>query len=136
MFRFFQPGTVFDFMSVFMSVLVPLMFGIFLTVFLILLVRYIRQWNKNNHSPRLTVEARVVARRANTNVSQHPAGGDLSGAHGFSTTSSTTYYVTFEVESGDRMELTVPRSEYGYIAEGDFGRLTFQGTRFLSFQRQ
>ena len=25
--------------------------------------------------------------------------------------------------------------EYGYIVEGDRGRLTFQGTRFLSFER-
>ena len=65
----------------------------------------------------------------------HANAGDMSGAHGFHTTSSTTYYVTFQVESGDRMELHVSGSEYGMLAEGDTGRLTFQGTRYLSFER-
>ena len=33
------------------------------------------------------------------------------------------------------MELSVKSSEYGMLAEGDSGRLTFQGTRFLGFER-
>jgi hypothetical protein len=33
------------------------------------------------------------------------------------------------------MEFAVSGNQYGMIAEGDFGRLTFQGTRFLSFER-
>ena len=48
----------------------------------------------------------------------------------------TTYYVTFQVESGDRMEFTVEGSEYGMLIEGDHGKLTFQGTRYLGFERQ
>ena len=51
------------------------------------------------------------------------------------TTSSTRYYATFQVESGDRMELYIPRNEYGLLAEGDRGKLTFQGTRYLGFER-
>ena len=47
----------------------------------------------------------------------------------------TYYYVTFEVDSGDRMELGVEDAEYGLLVEGDRGRLTFQGTRFLGFER-
>ena len=54
----------------------------------------------------------------------------MSGAHGYHTAISTTYYVTFQVESGDRMEMSVSGSEYGTLAEGDKGTLTFQGTRF------
>lgn len=46
------------------------------------------------------------------------------------TSSYTTYYVTFEVESGDRIELIVPDREYGLMVEGD------QGTRYISFDRQ
>lgn len=49
--------------------------------------------------------------------------------------SSTTYYVTFQVESGDRMELHVSGIEYGMLVEGDYGKLTFQGTRYLEFVR-
>jgi hypothetical protein len=48
---------------------------------------------------------------------------------------STHYYVTFEVESGDRMELSLSGHEYGLLAEGDTGHLSFQGTRYLSFER-
>lgn len=50
--------------------------------------------------------------------------------------SALTYYVTFQVESGDRMEMSVSGSEYGTLAEGDKGKLTFQGTRFLTFNRE
>ena len=33
------------------------------------------------------------------------------------------------------MELHVSGSEYGMLAEGDRGFLTFQGTRYLGFER-
>ena len=55
---------------------------------------------------------------------------DNTMAHTF-----TTYYVTFQVESGDRMELTVSGSDYGMLVEGDIGKLSFQGTRYLGFER-
>ena len=110
----------------------------FIAVFLLVIgmfavnaVRGIGQWNKNNHSPRLAVEARVFSRR--TSVSSHHHGDAASGFH---TSSSTTYYITFEVESGDRMEFNVNGSEYGMLAEGDMGRLVFQGTRYLGFERR
>ena len=47
----------------------------------------------------------------------------------------TRYYATFEVESGSRIELAVRGEEYGMLAEGDRGRLTFQGTRYQGFER-
>lgn len=103
-------------------------FGI-LIAFFVILIRNLRQWHKNNHSPRLTVEATVVAKR--TNVSHH----HQAGTHAMSST-STSYFATFQVESGDRMELPLSGSEYGLLAEGDRGKLTFQGTRYLSFARQ
>ena len=117
------------------GILFIIVFILIAAVILVLLVRGIGQWRRNNASPRLTVDARVVSRRSDTHVSNTPVAGDATGAHGFSTSSHTVYYATFEVESGDRMEFSVPQSEYGYLAEGDFGRLTFQGTRFIGFQR-
>ena len=48
---------------------------------------------------------------------------------------SNTYYVTFEVASGDRLEYRVRDNEYGMLVENDVGRLTFQGTRYLEFER-
>ena len=107
-----------------------------LGILVAVIVKGIGQWNKNNHSPCLTVEAKIVAKRQNTTHHNHPNAGDVTGAHGYHTTSSTSYYVTFQVESGDRMEMAVSGLEYGMIAEGDEGKLTFQGTRYLSFDRK
>ena len=104
-------------------------------VFIAVIVRGISTWNKNNNSPRLTVTAKVVSKRTEVSHHNHANAGDVTGVHGYSTTSSTWHYVTFQVESGDRMELSVTGSEYGMLAEGDVGKLSFQGTRYLSFER-
>lgn len=73
-----------------------LMFFLVSGIILLTFIKGIMQWNKNNHSPRLTVDATVVSRR---------------------------------------MELQVNGSEYGMLVEGDRGRLSFQGTRYLGFER-
>ena len=104
----------------------PLMFLLILTLFVVTLFKAIGEWTSNNQSPRLTVEALVVGRRAK--VSGYSGG---SGRR-----NSTAYYVTFEVASGDRMELRLSGSEYGMLAEGDRGQLSFQGTRYLGFERR
>ena len=112
------------------GIMFSLVWVLFLAVFLVTIGRMILQWNKNNHSPRLTVDATVVAKRAD--VSRHHHNG-VNHHHHYH--HSTSYYVTFQVESGDRMELHMAGHEYGLLIEGDKGKLTFQGTRFLNFQR-
>ena len=113
------------------GVMFYLVFFAIFGMFIVFAVKGISQWNKNNHSPKLTVPAKVVAKR--TNVSHHNHNHGTTGMH--HTTHSTTYYVTFQVESGDRMELHVAVQEFGLLVEGDEGKLTFQGTRFLDFTR-
>ena len=112
------------------SIMFTTVFVIVIGTFIVTAIRGISQWNKNNNSPRLTVPATVVTKR--TNVTRYHHGG-ANGHHHHHT--STTYYVTFQVESGDRMELHVSGAEYGMLAEGDNGRLTFQGTRYHGFER-
>lgn len=112
------------------GIMFSLVWVLFLAVFLVAIGRMILQWNKNNHSPRLTVDAIVVSKRANLSRHHHNGVNDHHHYH-----NSTTYYVTFQVESGDRMELQMAGHEYGLLIEGDKGKLTFQGTRFLNFQR-
>ena len=107
-----------------------IVFGLILCTVVVTLFKGLKEWNKNNHSPRLTVPATIVAKRIN--VSRHRSGG-TNGHHHHHT--STTYYVTFEVESGDRMELQLTGTEYGLLVEGDRGNLSFQGTRYLGFER-
>ena len=111
--------------------------GMFTIVFVLIfgvmiyaLVQAILRKQKNDASPRLTVLARVVSRRQEvTHHTQNRGDGILH------TSSTTRYFVPFQVESGDRMELELDGSDFGMIAEGDEGRLSFQGTRFLDFQR-
>ena len=68
------------------SILFPILFLVVLGMILYTIIGNIRTWNKNNHSPRLTVPATVG-------------------------------------------------SDYGMLVEGDIGKLSFQGTRYLGFQR-
>ena len=123
----FGCGMGFDMFGIMFTIVFVLVIG----TFIVTAIKGIGQWNKNNNSPRLTVPATVVSKR--TNVTRHHHGG-ANGHHHHHT--STTYYVTFQVESGDRMELHVAGHEYGMLVEGDHGHLTFQGTRYLGFERQ
>ena len=106
-----------------MQFIFPLFFIVFFVLFGVVVFRSLKEWNKNNHSPRLTVDVTVVGRRQHRS---HSSANDIG---------HTSYYITFQVESGDRMELAIPSSQFGYIIEGDKGKLTFQGTRFLNFER-
>lgn len=112
---------------------------LFLAVFILIasiIVKNVAQWSKNNNSPRLTVACVIVDKRTETTMHQTPVAGDAGGAHGYHTTTDTAHFVTFQVESGDRIEFSVSGSEYGQLAEGDQGKLTFQGTRYLGFERK
>ncbi len=103
--------------------LFPFMFiGVFALVMFIFISTFIKgaKQNKiNRNSPTLDVQAKVVAKRM-----------AVRGDH-----SHTYYYVTFEVPSGDRMELHVQGADYGMMVEGDNGILRFRGSEFLSFTR-
>ncbi len=122
---------VYGFVFVLFRIMFILAFVLVIGMFLVFAVKGIAQWNQNNHSPRLTVPAVIVAKR--TNVTRHHHSG--AGGHHHHHT-STSYYVTFQFGGGDRMELLVSGSEYGMLVEGDQGDLSFQGTRYLGFERK
>ncbi len=102
----------------------PIFIGIiFIVVFgfiIFSIISSVKEGIKNNNSPLLKVPAEVVSKRIHVRGEQ----------------SHTTYYVTFEVQSGDRMELSVDGTEYGLLVEQDLGLLSFKGTRYISFERQ
>lgn len=118
-----------------MESLFPVVFLLTIGLFIAIVVKGLMERSENNRSPRLTVNARVVAKRQSVSHMQQPNAGDITGAHGYSDVSSTNYYATFQVESGDSMELRLNGTDYGELAEGDVGRLSFQGTRYLGFER-
>ena len=109
----------------------PILFLTVLAILCVFVIMGVMQWFRNNGSPVLTAQARVVNLRIQVSGGMHTVGDDLM-AHG----ASTSYYATFEVESGDCMEFAVGDEEYGLLSQGDTGSLTFQGTRYLGFERQ
>ena len=120
-------GSVFSIMSSLVMIVFVIAFGLIIYR----VIQGAAQWSRNNSSPVLSVDARVVAKRMDVSHHHHST-GDLATKH---YSSSTTYFATFEMESGDRLELRLPDREYGMLAEGDYGKLTFQGTRYKSFAR-
>ncbi|NCB62921.1 MAG: DUF2500 domain-containing protein [Clostridia bacterium] len=111
-------------------VVVTVGFVVILGVMIVLVIKGLLQWGKNNRSPVLTVDAELVTKR--TDVSHRHSGTDDTMMH----STSTYYYATFQVGSGDRMEFPVSSSEFGMLVEGDKGKLTFQGTRYQGFERE
>lgn len=74
---------------------------------------------RNNRQPKLQVSATVVTKR----TSNHSKATDRH------------YFVTFQVESGDRIEFWVDSFQYSELKQDDCGILTFQGTRFIGFEK-
>ena len=107
-----------------------MVFFIIIGMFVFIIVKNIKTWNQNNHSPRLDVEAEVVSKRTDVSFNNHMGGNTSMVLPG-----PTIYYAAFQVESGDRMEFKISGTEYGKLAIKDRGKLSFQGSRFLSFSR-
>jgi hypothetical protein len=127
----YSPFGGFDIMFTIVPIIVMIGFVLVFGTIIFRSIQGVKQWNKNNASPVLTVDATVVAKRADVSYYHHDTGTD--NMHHSS--SSTTYFVTFEVASGDRMEFQTKDTEYGLLVEQDKGKLTFQGTRYLGFER-
>jgi len=127
--EFGPPGPDMDFMFTLVPVLIGIGFVFIIGMIIFSSVKGISEWSNNNKQPVLTVTAQVVAKRSDVSHSHHNQDNQMH-SH-----SSTTYFATFEVESGDRMEFRLSGMEYGLLAEGDAGRLTFQGTRYHGFER-
>ncbi len=109
-----------------------LMFGFALYTLISSIAARAQEKRKNDASPRLTVPASVVTKRAQVGTTHHHNAATNTGG----TYYNTKYFATFQFESGDRLELSVSPGEYGMLVEGDRGQLSFQGTRYLGFVRQ
>lgn len=104
-----------------------IVFALVIGVFIFTILRGIKEWHYNNQQPILDVEAKVVTKRHDVRYRGNSKG---------TSNRSSTYYATFEFNSGDRLELRVPDHQYGMLVEGDIGTLKFQGRRYLDFTRK
>ena len=112
--------------------IVPLFIGIVFLVILVQIIRAVAEWARNNSMPVETVPARVVAKRTDT----WRSGAHHHHHHHSHGQVKTSYFVTFELKSGERMEFSLYGKDYGLLVEGDEGELTYQGTRYHGFDRR
>ncbi|KPB06025.1 DUF2500 domain-containing protein [Bacillus sp. CHD6a] len=118
-----------DFMFQIGPIFIGIVFVLIIGVILVSVFQGIGQWHKNEQSPRLSVPAVVTSKRIDVTKRSN------MNHHHHSSSSHTSYYVTFEFESGDRSEFHLSGKEYGLLSEDDNGVLSFQGTRYLGFER-
>ena len=124
-------GFGFDLMGRLFPLLFLIVFVFVISTIVGTFVSKAKRERKNDQSPRLTAEAKVVSKRMQVGENRHRHGND-DMMHSYT---YSKYFATFEFDSGDRLELPVDGSDYGLLVEGDRGQLTFQGTRYLGFQR-
>ena len=97
-------------------------------VFVFIIIYMVKQKEKNDNAPRVTIEARVVDKRT-VSHRHHNHHNHISHRHYY-------HYVAFEFADGQRTELRVSQSEFVSLSVADEGMLTLQGTRFISFEKK
>ena len=112
-------SVLFDAVPILVAVIGALVVGFIIVGIVHALIR----WSRNNAAPVETLRAVVITKRTNV----HGGSGDSS--------SSTSYFATFELPTAERLELAMSGEHYGQLAEGDNGMLTRQGTRYQGFAR-
>lgn len=84
------------------------------------------QWRADSAAPVQTVSATVVSTdRRKERFSNGRYGDDYY------------YYATFRLNTGEEMELSLilHQGDYRKLTPGDYGQLTYQGQRYVSFAR-
>lgn len=104
--------------NIMFTIMPIIMLVMFVFVFGIIIYRVIST-AKDKTKPIIPVRGKIVSKRTR-----------ITGQH-----SSTSYYATFELENGERMEFAIPSHQAGFLVEGDSGILSFQGSLFVKFER-
>ena len=108
--------------------MVPIFMTIIFIIMIVMLISRAVHYSKNKSQPKLPVHAKVIAKRSNVSHRHHAGDNMHSSSH-------TSYYTTFEFDNGERMELSIPHNQFGFLVEGDEGILTIQGDMFIEFKR-
>lgn len=108
-----------------------MLFFVFLVAslgFLTVMFGSLKNWTYNNSTPILTVDAKVIGKRFKT-FQDTQGFAEMIPSYNY----ATLYFVTFEVENEEKLEFSVTSVEYDNLVEGNDGKLSYQGTRFLEF---
>lgn len=102
------------------------MFSIIIGLSLIIVVR---QWWKNKHSPLIVTQSTISGKR----IEEHYIRSKQSDDLGYRTRKVLIYYITFNLEGGEHIELRTNESVYSDLKNGDCGKLTFKGSKYIGF---
>ena len=80
------------------------------------IMHFVRRAEDKKQQPERTLEAKVAAKRVDTSA-------------------APLWYLVFDLETGERLELMVSEEVYNLLAREDIGRLTFRGREFVRFTR-
>lgn len=101
------------------------------SVYRLLRSKEAEQWRADNNAPQKTVNATVVSKRRileNFRKRSHLSLEPRSDPH---------YYATFRLDNGDEIELSLilHQGHYRTLEPGDRGSLTYQGKRYIGFEK-
>lgn len=97
----------------------PILMGLMFIAVIGMIIKQAVGYAADKQKPVIPVQAKIMAKRTH-----------VWGEH-----SHTTYFATFELENGERIELQIPDNQIGYMIEGDQGTLSFQGALFVTFKK-
>lgn len=112
------------------QIMVPVFLVLLIGVIIFLNIKEIYDYHHSNKKPVLTVPAKVINKRAQVIHHLHQI-----EIHLYYPT-STYYFVTFELETGENIEFEISGIEYSSIFEEDYGNLTYQGIDLLHFAKK
>jgi hypothetical protein len=96
-------------------------------VFYYAIFRFIKSALGGSVARRRTVDAMIVKKRLSCD--QHHHGVEVYTNH-----ERTNYFITFQLEKTQRIELQVKESQYDLLFDGERGKLTYRGKRFIRFR--
>ena len=122
MFFFFFPS---------FGTLVKLVLLAAVVLFVIIVVKGLAQYHRDNQAPMLTEQAVVTYIPPVRDFHTTPYSSNRSGFFN----SSSAAFVSFQLNSGEVKRFRLQKEEYERLQAGDRGMLTYQGSRFRGFSK-
>lgn len=91
----------------------------------------VKQWLKNKRFPVITVRAKI----SDLNIRNYSGYRNGYQTPGRDSATFHIYYVVFVTENGKQIEFAVRKTQYYKLKKGYSGKLTFQGTKFIRFNK-
>jgi hypothetical protein len=100
---------------------------IFPFIFYYAIYRFIKGAIGGGFTPKRTVDAMIVKKRLSCDRHHH-------GVEVFTNHEQTNYFITFQLDRNNRIELQVKESQYDLLFDGERGKLTYRGKRLIRFR--